>query len=42
MSEEKKRLIERVERMKKLQEEMKKAIPKGPTTGTQTATTKVK
>ncbi len=30
MSEEKKRLIERVERMKKLQEEMKKAIPKPP------------
>ncbi len=30
MSEEKKKLIERVERMKKLQEEMKKAIPKPP------------
>lgn len=30
MSEEKKRLIERVERMKKMQEEMKKAIPKPP------------
>lgn len=30
MSEEKKKLIERVERMKILQEEMKKAIPKPP------------
>lgn len=28
MSEEKKRLIERVARMKEMQEEMKKAIPK--------------